>query len=68
MRDIGVSKESVVALLNLLGELEGHLEHNEDPDLAELKFTVGAALAALYRASAERRIGALQSEGAPTRH
>ena len=56
MRPTGPSKEVVSRLLFLLDELEGQLDANPDPDLAELRSTVGAALAALYRFNAEDRL------------
>jgi hypothetical protein len=46
----------VVTLLALLGELEGHLDGEPDPQLVELRMTIGAALAALHRADAEARL------------
>ncbi len=56
----------MAALLNLLGELEGHLDNVLDPELTELRQTVGATLAALYRANAEQRLGLAMA--ALTRH
>jgi hypothetical protein len=61
-----VSRERVAALLALLGELEGQLERNPDPQLTELRATIGAALAALYRANAEQTL--VQKEVPVTRH
>ncbi len=52
-----MSREQVAVLLNLLGELEVHLDHVHDPELTELRQMVGATLAALYRANAEQRLG-----------
>lgn len=59
-------RDKVATLLNLLGELEGHLESHPDPLLAELRETVGAALAALHRANAEQRLPV--RDGVVTRH
>ncbi len=53
-------------VLSLLGELEGQLDGNPDPQLTELRDAIGAALAALYRANVEWRL--TLEEDQVTRH
>lgn len=57
MKRPALSKELVAKLQALLDELEGQLDSSPDPGLVELRSTVGAALAALYRVSAMQRLG-----------
>ena len=63
-----VSSETVGKLQALLGELEGQLDNQPDPSLAELRTTVGAALAALYRVTVEHKLDQIPVAAAPTRH
>jgi hypothetical protein len=63
-----VSGETVSKLQALLGELEGQIGEHSDPSLIELRTTVGAALAALYRVSVEHRLGPGFSPAVQTRH
>ncbi len=63
-----MSKDVLARLITLLAEVEAQLDPCSEPSLTELRDSLGAAQAALYRFTVEQRLDGVASALAPTRH